>query len=161
MTFSRALWTAPLCAVLLAGCGSKVDAVAVSQTPDPITTQECDACGMVVIEQPAPRGQVIYRDGTHAHFCSLGDMLVALDARSPHGSAQHVYVEALPADLDPAAFSTGAQPWIPAAEATYVSGVVRERVMGAPLLSYRDPTVAASVAAAHHGTVVTWDALRQ
>lgn len=144
----------------LAACSGGSAAVEVVAAPAPITTQECASCGMLVSEQPSPRGQVVYRDGTHAHFCSLGDMLVALDARSPHGSPQGIYVEALPPDFDPADYAMDPLPWTPAESAAYVTGLTRERVMGRPLLSFVDRAQAEQAAAMAGGTVVSWAALK-
>ena len=135
----------------LLGCGGG-GASTVDTTPDPIGYDECVVCGMVVSEQPPPRGQAIHRDGTHAFACSLGDLRAFLQAPSPLGPPVAVYVEALGDDLD----AQGPLPWVAAASATYVSGVDRPLVMGVPLLSYADRAAAERAAATHGGTVHDW-----
>ncbi len=157
---SRLFRTSALIGLLeLGGCATEVVSATASASPELLDAQECDACGMLVNEQPSPRGQVIYRDGTHAHFCSIGDLLVALEARSPHGSAEHVFVESLPVDFDPRTSSTTPLPWMVAEEGTYVVGVSRERVMGVPVLSFASSDHAAAVAP-HANALRSWSELR-
>ena len=116
-------------------------------------TQTCAACGMVVREQPAPRGQVLHRDGTNPFFCSLGDMLHYLKAPSPHGRVTGVFVEVLDPNLDPMLLSSSPRPWLTADQAAFVVGFPREGFMGPPLLAYEKRTDAE--AAAKHGARVT------
>jgi copper chaperone NosL len=119
----------------------------------------CEACGMIVREQPIPRGQAIHRDGKRVFFCSLSDMLSYLQTPSPHGKAQAIYVEALEPSADPLPFATTLRPWIPAQEASFVLGVKKDRVMGTPLLSYASPADAQRWAKQHNAQALSWDAL--
>ncbi len=112
-----------------AGAAPAVAAVAIGP-------HECAACGMVVAEQPFPRGQLVHRDGTRAFFCSLGDLVQYLQAPSPHGKPAGVFVEVAPPTLDPATPATDPQPWRPAEEARYLLGAERRGIMGPPVLSF-------------------------
>ena len=129
--------------------------------PVEMADSECAVCGMILREQPSPRGQVQHRDGTHALLCSLGDLRAHLAAPSPHGAAVGVWVEALPPTFDPATNPTLPLPWIPAESASYVVGVPRPLVMGRPALSYREAAEAEAAAAVLGGRFVTWGALLQ
>lgn len=134
---------------------------AASAAPAAIGGAECAACGMVVREQPAPRGQLVFRDGTRAFACSVGDLVQVLAAPSPHGSVEHTWVESLPAGVAPGAITASAPTkWIDATRGFYVLGVDRPGVMGKPVLVYAARADAARVAQRTGGHVVEWGALR-
>jgi copper chaperone NosL len=109
-----------------------------SLEPEPIGTSECAVCGMVVREQPAPRGQLIYGDGDHAFTCSLHGLHLLVRAPDPQGKPVAIYVEALEPSFDWTQSSTAPLPWVSANEAYFVAGAKRELVMGPPLLSYAE-----------------------
>jgi nitrous oxide reductase accessory protein NosL len=100
--------------------------------------QEDAVCGMLVREQSAPRSQVVHRDGSRFFFCSLGDMLVHLDAPSPHGRAEAIFVEAMEAGENPMQSHTGDHPWVAAEVAIYLVGIERRGIMGEPVLAFAD-----------------------
>ncbi len=91
---------------------------------------------MVVREQPAPRAQLLHRDGTRAFFCSIGDLVQYLQAPSRHGKVTHTFVEALPADVDPETPDMKPHPWLPAVDAHYLLGAKRRGIMGPPVLCF-------------------------
>ncbi len=125
----------------------------------PIGIAECAACGMVVREQPAPRGQVVHRDGTRVHLCSIGDMVHYLQTPSPHGKPAKIHVEALPVDFDPTGTDTNERPWVDAEKASYVVGVERKRVMGRAVLAYAERAQAEAAAKRLSGQLKTWEEL--
>ncbi len=149
-------------ALLLAllACAGGGDPVAVAPSPAPIEAAECAVCGMIVTEQPAPRAQIVYRDGTRAWFCSLGELRAALAAPSPHGSPSGIYVEALPADFDPASTPTAPLAWVAAEDGWYIVGPERPMVMGLPVLSFADRPSAEAAAARLGRRAVPWSTLR-
>ena len=121
---------------VLIGCGGPgEEAAAGPQGPQSFDGAECGVCGMTVADQPSPRGQVAHRDGEHVFFCSLGDLAVSLDAPGPRGTPEALWVEVLPAGLDPADHDTAPQAWVLADEAVYQFGPAR-RVLGRPVLSF-------------------------
>lgn len=118
-------------------------------------------CGMVVSEQPAPRAQVVHRDGTRLHLCGIVDLLVHLDARSPHGEPTEIYVEAMEVDEDPREVSFGEHDWIRAESAIYRIGDERPQlIMGEPVMVYRDRASAESAVAHGPTTILDFDGLR-
>ena len=121
---------------LFLACSSTTSRSEVDTSPAPFGYAECEVCGMTVSAQPAPRGQLIYRDGTHPYFCSLGELRAALQARSPHGEPLAIYVETLPRDVDPDTLDTAPLPWVRAEQAWYVFGASRPQIMGLPGLSF-------------------------
>jgi copper chaperone NosL len=147
-------------AMTLAGCRSNsTSANSTSAEPAEIGPAECAACGMVVREQPAPRAQLIHRDGHRAYFCSIGDLLHYLEGPSPHGQVVEIYVETVDPKLDPADTSPAARPWIDAASATYVVGIDRPGIMGPPALVFESAAAAQAVATKRGGQVVGWPRL--
>lgn len=147
----------------LAGCkGDKASEGATAEhRAEVIGPHECAVCGMVVREQPAPRAQLVHRDGERAYFCSLGDLVQYLRAPSPHGKVEAVFVEVQDPAADPRETRTAERPWSAAGEATYVVGVERSGpIMGPPVLAYSSRESAAEVAREHGGEVHDWAALK-
>lgn len=125
----------------------------------PIKGHSCESCGMIVREQSSPRGQIVHRDGKRSYFCSLSDMMNYLENPSPHGKVLAIFVESMDAKIDPLVFDTKPQPWLPASQGTYVLGVKKTRVMGVPILSYKDPKDAHLWGQKYKGKSVSWTAL--
>ena len=147
-----------LTAVVLAGCpsGERESDAARSEGARSLAGTEGAVCGMVVSEQPAPRAQVLHRDGTRLFLCGIADLLMHLDAPSPHGAPVEIYVEAMGADEDPREIHYGEHEWIPAEKAIYRIGDERPQlIMGEPVMTYRDrPTAAGAIA---HGPIEILD----
>lgn len=127
-----------------------------------IADQAGAVCGMYVAEQPAPRAQVVHRDGTRLFLCSIGDLLVHLSVPSPHGAARRIFVEVLEPTEDPEAPATGAHRWQDATTVRYVIGVPRPGVMGLPVLTYADRASAEDIAKRYPGAeVLDWPGLER
>jgi nitrous oxide reductase accessory protein NosL len=120
----------------LLGCFQSKPLSEMSMAPEAIATSECDVCGMLVGEQPAPRGQLVYRDGTHAFTCSLQGLHSMVTTPDPRGQPVKVYVEDLGSGFDWTHSPTEPFPWVEAQDAFFVAGSRRDLVMGLPLLSY-------------------------
>lgn len=150
-------------AIAWSGCGAGDESAGPEAThPVEIADQEDAVCGMLVGEQSAPRAQLIHRDGERAFFCSIGDLLVQLSSPSPHGATRAVFVEVMQPDEDPLQSHTAAHAWRRADEATYVVGVDRPNIMGAPVLVYASVDEARLVASRHVGSrVVDLQELKQ
>jgi len=157
--FVKAIAFAIPCAVMV-GCAED-DSVreAVDLAPIAISDQEGAVCGMLVREQSAPRSQVIHRDGERSFVCSIGDLLAYLAAPSPHGAPARVLVEVLEPSQHPAESHTGPHSWIAAGEGVYVVGIERPRIMGPPVLIYRDRNAAEQVVAGTPAKILNWDEL--
>ncbi len=150
-----------LCLALVA-CSSRdsTPAEATTHGATAIGTAECAACGMVVREQPAPRGQLVHRDGTRRHFCSIDDMRQYTRAPSPHGKVTEVYLETLAPGADPAEHATHEHAWVPASQAHLVRGAPRKGIMGEPVLVYETAAEARDAAARVGGEPTTWEAFQ-
>lgn len=143
---------ASLMCVLLLGCSADEaePGDTASQGAQSLSGTEGAVCGMVVSEQPAPRAQVVHRDGTRLFLCGIGDLLVHLEAPSPHGDPIEIYVEAIEVDEDPREIDVSEHEWIRAEDASYRLGDERPHlIMGEPVMVYRDRSTAES--AISHG----------
>jgi copper chaperone NosL len=149
--------------LLVTSCSAQTssDAAALEAGAIPIEVHECAACGMVVREQPAPRAQLLHRDGTRRFFCSIGDMVQYAGGPSPHGRIEHVFVETLPSEVSTTTRSFEPHPWRHADQAHYVTGIERPGVMGPPVLVFASSNDAAQTAKRLNGRVVTWSELEQ
>lgn len=127
-----------------------------SVLPQPIGHAECAACGMVVIEQPAPRMQVVHRDGHRAYFCSIGDSLHYLADKNSHGEAAAIYVEVLAEDVDAKVLDTKEKDWALTSDAVFVTGIERSGIMGEPVLAFRSVGTADTVAKRGGGAIGGW-----
>jgi len=149
----------PMILLLLAACGNSRQEAEQPLTWESIGTSECATCGMVVAEQPAPRGQLVHRDGTRTFFCSLGDLYHYQAAPSPHGKALAIFVEVLDPANDPLALDLAEQPWAPVGEASFVLGLKRVGIMGTPLVAYQSREDAEKTAQAHGARSLDWASL--
>ena len=146
--------------LLALGCSGGASQTAVDLTPHAIEDAMCGVCGMVVSEQPSPRAQVVFRDGTHQHLCSLDEFRATAQSPSPHGKPLALYVEALPESFQISANNTAALSWIPAEEAFFVYGAKRPLVMGHAGLSFSNEAVALKAAKSLDTSVLRWADLR-
>jgi nitrous oxide reductase accessory protein NosL len=145
----------------LVACGKDdAGAATVTASAAPLHGESCAACGMVMDEQPAPRGQVVYSDGHHAHACSIADLLLVAQTPSPHGKVVATFVEVQDAAADPVPSDAAVQPQERGEALHFVRGVARRGVMGAPVMAFRDAARAQAAAASHRGEVVDWAKLR-
>ena len=157
----RTVFVSAALPLLLLGCDERKDTsrsarVVVAESPG---TAECAVCSMVVREQPAPRAQVVHRDGARRFLCSLGDLVQYLRAPSRHGKVEAVFVEVLDSTQDPTRVSAEPRPWVRWEAAHFVVGVARSGVMGVPVLAYRDSDDARRIARAHQARVVRYGRL--
>jgi len=135
-------------------CSGEEASGEVDRTAHELDGDECAACGMIVREQPAPRAQLVHRDGERAFFCSIGDMVAYRAGPSPHGEVVATYVEVLPADADPALNDPARRPWVEAQTAGFVLGVARHQIMGEPVLVYATHDEAELAATRYGGRAV-------
>ena len=155
------LFIAALLVSSAAACKSKegVSHSSKDHSAEKMEAHECASCGMIVRDQPAPRGQLIHRDNTRLYFCSASDMLTYLTAPSPHGSAVSLFVESMDQVPDPLVLDIEPQPWIDATRASYVVGFEKV-VMGDPILAYTTQAQAQAQASRLSAQVMTWTELR-
>jgi copper chaperone NosL len=152
-----------LAGLLATGCSQSNGASGTATAPAPsdADVETCSACGMVVREQPAPRGQVVHRDGTRAFFCSVGDLLQYLEIPSPHGKPTAVYSEAMPPEHTLTDLDTEWKPWTAVGDLAFVTDISREGVMGKPVMAYATREAAEKSAATFGGKVKSFTELQQ
>ena len=152
----RFILAASLAVIPLLACSRAPVVDATAAAPESLAGHECAVCGMVVDEQPAPRGQVLHRGGERAFLCSLGDLRAYVQAPNPLGAPSATWVEALGADWTPDSRDASQKGWVPAGDAAYVVGFERPGVMGQPVASFGRAPDARAVAEAEGRRTVTW-----
>ena len=151
-----------VCAGSLGGCSrSKQEVEDSAAQAFPIGDAACATCGMIVIQQPAPRAQLVHRDGTRAYFCSMSDVVVYASNPSAHGKPKAIFVETLDPGAGPENMDAGERPWAPVERVSFVAGIERAGVMGKPALAYGTRAEAEGVAKRYGGTVVSWAELQR
>jgi len=152
-----------LCILALAACknenttSSELKAVVAKH----VETETCAACGMVVREQPAPRGQVVYRDGSREFLCAIDDLVRFLEVPSSKGKPVKIFAEVMSDDHDIANMDASTKPWVEVEQLFFVTGVERGGVMGAPALTYQTEAAAKKAAGKYNGKVVSFETLTQ
>ncbi|MBV1790320.1 nitrous oxide reductase accessory protein NosL [Marinobacterium sp. D7] len=133
-----ALLLAPL---LLSGCSDNADTVATVRRAMAIEHgEECHLCGMIIENQPGPKGQLYEREVATPHkFCSTRDLFAyLLDPEHKH-RIESVFVH----DMAVTPWDhPDDQTYIDARQAWYVVGSKREGGMGPTLASFADRAVA-------------------
>jgi len=149
--------------LLVTACPSNegTDDRADAAEPQSVRGTEGAVCGMIVSEQPAPRAQVVHRDGTRLFLCGIGDLLAHLEAPSPHGRPVAIWVEAMEPDEDPREIHLGEHEWIRAEDAVYRIGDERPPIiMGEPVMTYRDRATAEQAISHGPTRLLDFEALR-
>ncbi len=152
-------WASLFMGMLAAGCGDDAATEATATGAVSFEHHECAACGMIVREQPAPRGQLIHRDGTRAHFCAISDLAVYVGAPSPHGAPTSIYVEVMAPDVTPDDLSTDELSWSPVGDVSFVIGDFERPVMGQPVLTFANEEEGSAAAARLDGRAIGWEGL--
>lgn len=150
------------CVIALVSCRQEQTASQEQQklVPENADTETCAACGMVVREQPAPRGQVIRRDGSREFLCSIDDLVHYLEVPSPKGKPAAIYVEVMPEEHQPLDLDTTWRVWSKTNDLFFVTGIKRGAVMGDPALTYKTKITAEKIAGKFAGKMMTFDELR-
>ena len=142
--------------VLLIACQKGKASNGVDLRPKAFHKHSCAACGMIIREQSAPRGQIVYRGGKHHFFCSISDMMTTLEMPSRHGKPLAVYTEVMDPHVHPNKFVTAGQTWVKATDAHYLLGYKKVRVMGVPVLVYQTKQDAQQIAKKYKASVYSW-----
>lgn len=147
-----------LAALLMLTAACDEEASAEAEAPNAVSYDDraCDACGMIVRDQPAPRGQLVHRDGTRAFFCAISDLAAYVGAPSPHGDPSVIYVEVMEPDTAPDDLSTDERAWSDVQDAAFVVGDFPRPVMGRPVLTFADDEIGEAAAERLGGRALTW-----
>lgn len=155
---------APLPAVLalgvlafavLAGCHRHASPIAQAFAVPLTRGDTCAVDGMILMEHPGPKGQVLLPDGTRRYYCDLKELFGDWfdRERTPAGSV--AFVQA----MDGRAWAAHADGWVRADQARYVLGSSLAGAMGPTLVPFRQQAAAEAFIASHGGRLVAYQAL--
>lgn len=145
---------------MLIGCGQDAaETVTADTAARAFEADECEVCGMILREQPAPRGQIVHRDGTRFYFCAIADMLAYLDVPSRHGAVVATYAEVMPADATAEDIDVSQRPWRLVEDVTFVFGGLERPVMGEPMLTFGSAAEGTAAAERLGARAVSWSEL--
>lgn len=157
---SRAFRVASFAALALAlgvaaGCHRQESPVAQAFAAPLTAADTCAVDGMILMEHPGPKGQVLLPDGTRRYYCDLKEMFGEWfdPERTPAGSV--AFVQA----MDGRAWAPHADGWVRAAQARYVLGSPLAGAMGPTLVPFRAQEAAEAFIARHGGRLVAYQAL--
>jgi copper chaperone NosL len=139
-------------AALLPGC-TQGDAAAPLQAAavDRNTADAVD--GMILLDYPGPKGQILYAQGQPDFFCDTVGMFAMYLKPEQQRQVRGVFVQ----DMAQADWSNPVGHWIDAKSAFYVAGSKAHGAMGATLASFAREDDARAFAAKQGGKVVRFD----
>ncbi|MCP3674239.1 MAG: hypothetical protein GY829_07190 [Gammaproteobacteria bacterium] len=123
------------------------------------SSHECAICGMYIANQPAPRAQILHRNGEHAFFCSIGDMLTYHQIPSPLGKPVKIWVETLDKETNPLISDIEQHQWTDHKNASYLTKINRRMVMGYPVVALQSKSDSIQMQKEYGGELSTWDSL--
>ena len=145
----------PLAAFLLlvsAGCEKEPPPHAVA----PLTlTRAAESAedGMILLDYPGPKSQVLKRDGTVDFFCDTVGLLNALHDPDRAPAISRAFVQ----PFDGREWGSYADGWVEASEPVYVIGSRRMGAMGPTLVPFRERKNAAAFASRHGGKILAFE----
>ncbi len=109
----------------------------------------CALCGMIIMDYPGPKAEIIYRDGRVDKFCSVQEMIsLYLQPDRPRG-IRAIYVT----DMSGRKWKSPGR-WIDAEDAFYVYGARVAGAMGNELVPFSDRASAERFIDSHGGRIV-------
>ena len=142
-------WFCMVAVVLFASC--KQPEPNVTGGPHPLTRQAVSVVdGMILLDYPGPKGQVLKKNGTTDYFCDLPEFINAIhDPERPRGHAQ-AYVQA----FDGREWGSYTDGWVEASRPVYVIGSDRMGAMGPTLVPFLDMDAAKAFTDKHGGRIL-------
>lgn len=145
-----------LALALLAGCHHHKGRIAQTFAAPLTSADTCVVDGMILMEHPGPKGQVLLPNGTRRYYCDLKELFGDWfdRERTPEGSV--AFVQA----MDGRNWAAHRDGWVRAQEAVYVLGSPLSGAMGPTLVPFREKSAAEAFIAQHNGgRVVAYQAL--
>lgn len=129
--------------VILAACGQDVKV----QPVEPIASTACSLDGMLLLDFPGPKGQIVYDQGPPDYFCDTVELLAIYLRPEQKKRVVAVYTQ----DMGKADWTDPRGHWIDARSAYYVIGSKRTGSMGPTIGSFAAEQDARTFAAQYGG----------
>lgn len=148
-TMGLLAWVCMVTVVLFAGCNQPAPDVAGG--PQLLTRQAVSAVdGMILLDYPGPKGQVLKKNGATDYFCDLPEFINAIqDSERTHGHPQ-AYVQA----FDGREWGSYIDGWVEASRPVYVIGSDRMGAMGPTLVPFLEMEAAKAFTDEHGGRIL-------
>jgi copper chaperone NosL len=109
--------------------------------------------GMILLDYPGPKGQIIYADGKPDFFCDTVGMFAMFLKPEQQRQVRGLFVQ----DMAQADWTHPVGHWIDAKAAFYVTGSKARGAMGATLASFANEDAARDFAAKQGGKIVRFE----
>lgn len=152
--FGLFAWVCVVFVGLSVGCG-KPEGGATGK-PQILTRQAVSVeDGMILVDYPGPKGQVLKKDATTDYFCDVPGLINALlDPERTHSYAQ-AYVQA----FDGREWGSYVDGWIEVSRPVYVLGSNQMGAMGPTLVPFAEQETARAFVAKHGGRILRFSEL--
>ncbi len=140
-----------LALLLVVSCAQKEESI----KPPPVEIKRgdsCRLCGMIILDYPGPKAEILYRDGRVDKFCCVQEMMsLYLQPDRPRG-IRAIYVT----DMAGQDWKSPGR-WIDAEKAFYVYDANISGAMGNELVPFSDRTSAERFIEKHGGRIVRFN----
>lgn len=141
-------------ALLLAVAGCTQGEATAPLQPAEVDRNTADAVdGMILLDYPGPKGQILYADGKPDFFCDTVGMFAMFLKPEQQRQVRALFVQ----DMAQADWNNPVGHWIDAKTAFYVSGSRARGAMGPTLASFAREDAARDFAAKQGGKVLRFD----
>ncbi len=136
-------------AVMLAACGQDMK----GQPVEPTASTACSLDGMLLLDFPGPKGQIVYDQGPPDFFCDTVELLAIYLRPEQKKRVAAVYTQ----DMGKADWTRPQGHWIDAKSAYYVIGSKRTGSMGPTIGSFAAEQDALTFSKQYGGKVLRFD----
>lgn len=141
-------------AVLLAAAGCTQGEAAAPVHAVEVDRNTADAVdGMILLDYPGPKGQIVYAEGKPDFFCDTVGMFAMFLKPEQQRQVRGLFVQ----DMAQADWNNPVGHWIDAKAAFYVAGSKARGAMGSTLASFASEKAARDFAATQGGKVVRFE----
>ncbi|MFC1602507.1 nitrous oxide reductase accessory protein NosL [Pseudomonadota bacterium] len=142
---------------LTSGC-SENSSDKTSYTPQDLTRDEvCMIDGMILLDHPGPKGQVIYKNGEPHFFCDTKGLISTLYDQNYNTKIKQAFVQ----DFGKRKWSSYSDNWIDVKQAFFVMGSSQFGAMGPTLATFSTRSDADAFAKEFGGSVLAFNELSE
>ncbi len=134
----------------LGGCSKQESAV---QAIEPTREAMCALDGMILVDYPGPKGQIVYRDGSREFYCDTVELLSIYLRPEQKKRIQAIFTQ----DMGKADWNEPRDHWIDATKAYYVQGSDLHGSMGPTFATFASKEDAEAFIKEHGGKLLRFE----